>query len=199
MANPSAARPTRGRMSRIQQLPASLKERLDTLLRAGVPQAEILRVTAPLLEASGERPLSAAGLNRYASRMEEIGQQIREAREAAAAWTAKFGEAPTGELGAHIIDILRKIAFDLARDSHGAEGAEQQVETLASLALTVQRLERAAGLSAARERALRKELAELAAAEAEKAARAEARKSGHELSAGALHKIREQVYGIVNA
>ena len=178
-------------MSRIQQLPVPIKERLDALLRAGVPQAEILRVTAPLLEARGEAPLSASGLNRYATRMEEIGQQIREAREAAAAWTAKFGETPTGELGAHIIDILRKIAFDLARGAHGAEDAERQVETLSSLALTMQRLERAAGLSAERERALRMEVAAAAAAAGEGAARRQG------MSAETAAEIRRAIEGAV--
>ncbi len=187
-------RPTRGHMSRIQQLPPDLKARLDELLRAGVTQAEILRVTAPLLEARGERPLSPAGLNRYATRMEAVGRRIREAREVAAVWTAKLGEAPASNLGAHTIDMLRTLVYDLTLRAH--EEDQVDVEQLREIALTLQRVERASKLNADRERALRRELAELAAAKAVEAAKTEAAKSGHELLPEALRAIREQVYGI---
>ena len=192
------ARPTRGRMSRIQQLPQPIKDRLDELLRAGVPQTEILRVTAPLLDAAGAQPLSQSGLNRYATRMEAVGRRIREARAAAAAWTAKFGEAPTGELGQHVIEILRGLSLDLSLDAQDNDDPSARLENLAQLALAVQRLERAAGMSAARERALRSELAERAAAEAEEAARRQSAQTGHVLPPEALRAIREQVYGIVD-
>ena len=185
-------------MSRVHQLPQPIKERLDALLRAGVPQTEILRVTAPLLEAEGERPLSQSGLNRYATRMEAVGRRLRDAREAAAAWTARFGEAPTGELGQHIIEILRGLSFDLSLDAQEHEDPAARMELLAQLALAVQRLERAAGMSAARERALRAELAERAADEAEKAARRQSAKTGNVLPPEALRAIREQVYGIID-
>ena len=65
------------------------------------------------------------------------------------------------------------------------------------IALSVQRIERASSLNAARERALRKEIAELAAAEAEKAAKTEAEKRGWVIPPDSLRAIREQVYGIV--
>ena len=185
-------------MSRIQRLPQPIKDRLDDLLRAGVPQTEILRVTSPLLDAAGEQPLSQSGLNRYATRMEAVGRRIREAREAAAAWTAKFGEAPTGELGQHVIEILRGLSLDLSLDAQENDDPTARMENLAQLALAVQRLERAAGMSATRERALRAELAERAASEAEEAARQQSAKTGHVLPAAALRAIREQVYGIVD-
>ena len=63
-------RPTRGRLSRIQQLPADIKARLDELLRSGVSQKAILDQLAPLCESAGEPPISRSGLNRYATRME---------------------------------------------------------------------------------------------------------------------------------
>ncbi len=190
-------RPTRGHMSRIQQLPPDLKARLDELLRAGVTQAEILRVTAPLLEARGERPLSPAGLNRYATRMEAVGRRIREVREVAAVWTAKLGDAPTSNVGAYTLEMLRTLVHDLTLKA--TEDDDLNIEQLREIALTLQRIERASKLNADRERALRRELAELAAAKAVEAAKAEAEKSGHELLPEALRAIREQVYGIVDA
>ena len=198
MASSDPERPTRGRMSRIQQLPAPIKDRLDHLLRSGVPQTKILAAIEPLLEDAGEPPLSQSGLNRYATRMEAVGRRLREAREAADAWTAKFGEAPTGELGQYVIEILRGLSLDLSLDAQETDDPSARMEHLGQLALAVQRLERAAGMSATRERALRTELAERASAEAEEAARRASADTGHVLPPEALRAIREQVYGIVD-
>ena len=185
-------------MGRIQQLPPAIKDRLDELLRGGVPQTAILDRLAPLFEKAGEPPLGRSVLNRYATRMESVGQRLREAREMAAVWTAKLGEAPTSNLGAHTIEMLRTLVYDLTLKTADDDG-DLDVEQLREIALTLQRLERASKLNAEGERALRTELAELAASEAEKAAKAAGEKSGHALSAEALRKIREQVYGIVHA
>ena len=182
-------------MSRIQQLPAELKDRLDELLRAGVPQKEILARLEPLFQASGTTPISRSGLNRYATRMEAMGRRIREAREAAAVWTAKLGETPTANVGSYTLEMLRTLVCDLTLQTED----DLDVEKLQGIALTLQRIERASKLNADRERAIRKEVAELAAAEAEKAAKAETEKAGHVLPPEALRAIREQVYGIVDA
>ena len=187
-------RPTRGRPSRVQQLPPKIKAKLDELLRAGVTQTKILDQLAPLLEAIGERPLSYSSLNRYTTRMEAVGRRLREVREVTEAWTARVGEKASN-IGAYTIEMLGALIYDLTLDAH--EGAVD-VEKVQELALAVQRIERASHLNASRERALRKEIADLAADEAKKAAAAEAEKSGHVLPPQALRAIREQVYGIVD-
>lgn len=194
---PDKPRPTRGRMGRIQQLPSAIKDRLDELLRSGVPQKTIVDQPAPLLERAGEKPLAPSVVNRYATRMEAVGRRIREVREIAAVWTAKLGETPTSNVGAHTLEMLRTLVHDLTL--RAVEDDELDVEQLREIALTLQRIERAGKLNADRERALRRELAELAAAEAEKAAADQAEKSGHQLPPEALRAIREQVYGIVDA
>lgn len=193
---PGARPPTRGRMGRIQQLPPDIKDRLDDLLRSGVSQKEILARLAPLCAASGTPPISRSGLNRYATRMEAMGRRIREAREAAAAWTAKLGDTPTSNVGGYTLEVLRTLVCDLTLQ---AGDDDLDIEKLEGIALTLQRIERAGKLNADRERALRRELAELAAAEAEKAAKAETEKAGNVLPPEALRAIREQVYGIVDA
>ena len=101
-------------------------------------------------------------------------------------------------MGAHTIEMLRTLVYDLTLKTADDDG-DLDVEQLREIALTLQRLERASKLNAEGERALRTELAELAAAEAEKAAKAAAEKNGHALPAEALRAIREQVYGIVDA
>ncbi len=158
-------------MSRVQQLPVAIKKRLDELLVGGVPQKDILRQLEPLLIDAGEQPLSAAGLNRYATRMESLGRRIRESREVAEVWTAKFGEAPAGELGQHIINMLRTMAFEFTLSADGQTDDEGNPvinpTVINDLALAVQRMERAAEMSTRRE----KELRQAYAAKAETAAR----------------------------
>lgn len=183
------ARPTRGRPSRIQQLPPDIKARLDELLRGGVTQKEILTHLAPLLESVGEKPLSAAGLNRYATRMEAVGRRIREAREVAAVWTAKLGETPTSNVGAYTLEMLRTLVYDLTLRAH--EGEDLDVEQLQDIALTLQRIERASKLNTDRERALRRELAEIAADAATGAARSKG------VSAETAAEIRSAIEGAV--
>lgn len=190
------ARPTRGRQGRIQQLPAELKDRLDALLRDGVSQKQILAHLDPLFQEHGEQPISRSALNRYATRMETVGRRIREAREISAVWTAKLGETPTSNVGAHTLEMLRTLVYDLTLKVH--EDEDLDVEQLQNIALTLQRIERASKLNTDRERAIRKEVAELAAAEAEKAAKAESEKTGRVLPPEALKAISEQVYGIVD-
>ena len=150
---------TRGRMSRIQRLPAEIKQALDQLLASGVPQTSILKQLKPLLTEAGERPLSAAGLNRYATQMEVMGRRIRESREIAEVWTTKFGDKPSGELSQHIINMLRHLAFEFVLHNDGAVnedgGAVIDPATINTLAGAVQRMERAAATSTQREKELR--------------------------------------------
>ena len=165
--------PTRGKMGRIPQLPPALKSKLDRLLRAGVPQSKILHQLAPLLEQIGEKPLSAATLNRYATKMERVGVKMRQAREVAEVWTTKFGNSDS-KLSQHIIEVLRTLIFELTlkvaepKDADGADAPPLSADAIARLSLAVQRLERAAKEGAQRERALRQKLTEVVDAEAKR-------------------------------
>lgn len=184
-------------MGRIQQMPPEIKARIDEMLRGGSSQKAILERLQPDFESSGTPPISRSGLNRYATRMEAAGRRIREAREVAAVWVAKVGETQTSNVGAYTLEVLRTLVCDLALKVQ--ESDELDVEQLREIALTLQRIERASKLNADRERAVRREVAELAAAAAAEAAEAETEKTGHVLPPEALRAIREQVYGIVDA
>lgn len=167
---------TRGKMGRIQQLPRAIRTEFEKLLRDNVPQAEIVRRLATPLEEIGEKRLSAATVNRYATKMERVGIKIRQTREVAEAWTAKFGESES-KLSQHIIEVLRVLVFEHtmqaaeAQDAAGGDGADAtplSADAMASLALTVQRLERAAKEGDQRERLVRQEMAVNVEAEAKR-------------------------------
>ena len=164
------ARTKRGRPNRIEQLPAKLKARVDELLRSGVTQREILHRLEEPLRDIGERPLSAAGLNRYATDMAEYGQELREIRAIADAWRAKPGEEPTGEAGQLAVEILKAAAFRMSlRVRRMLNEDEELIDTsqVKELSLALERLERAAAIGTKREREFRAEFA----AEAEKVAK----------------------------
>lgn len=176
MSSRRGKKPTRGKMGRIPQLPPKIKSELDQMLRDGFSQAEILRRLKTPLEQIGEKPLSAAGLNRYATKVEGVGVRMRQAREVAEAWTAKFGESESN-LSSHIIEMLRVLIFEHtlqaaetrdADSGEGAEGAPVSQEVIAGLALAAQRIERAAEMGAKRDRELRQELAGVVDAEAKR-------------------------------
>lgn len=176
MAGKRGKKPTRGKMSRIQQLPHAIKSDLDNLLRNNVSQEEIRRRLRTPLKQIGEKPLSAAGLNRYATKVEGVGVRMRQAREVAEAWAANFGESES-KLSSHIIEMLRVLIFEhtlQAAEGQNADGGEGAAaapvsqEVIASLALAAQRIERAAEMGAKRDRELRQELAGVVDAEAKR-------------------------------
>lgn len=152
-------RVTRGRMSNVDRLPKAILDRLNELLRGGATQRDILRLLAPEAEAAGHR-LTRSGLNRYATRMAGIGQNIREAREIAEVWVAKIGERPTGEVGRLIVEMLRTFAFEYLTSSPDGSAPDMDPKMLADISLAVQRLEKAADTSIKRERALREQMAQ---------------------------------------
>ena len=199
---PHGTRAKRGRPSRIDRLPTPIKARLDEMLRGGTTQREILkRLEGPLGEI-GERPLSAAGLNRYASRMAEVGADLRELNAIADAWTSKLGDEPTGNVGALTIEVLRSLAFKATMRARKTDlESDEGIDTgqIGELALALQRLERSANLNLARERELRKAVAARAAEQAAESAEVAAREAGHALPAEVLERIRRDVYGIHDA
>ena len=194
-------RRTRGRMSRIEQLPADIKDRIDELLRTGVPQAEILRRLEGPLGEIGEKPLSAAGLNRYATQMEEIGAELRETRAIAEAWRSKFGERPVSELGQLTVEVLSTLAFkaSLQARKSAADDPEASIdpELLNDLALAQFRLERAAEVGTRREKTLREAFAREAAEKLDrKLAEVEADAEGSGDPMEVIRRVRRDVYGI---
>ena len=84
-------RKTRGRPSKVDMLPAELKAMLDKLLRESKhTQLDILEQINQHL--APDEQLSRSGFNRYSTRMESVGAKLRETREIANVWMARFGD-----------------------------------------------------------------------------------------------------------
>lgn len=193
------AKPTRGRGSKIEQLPDEVKAFLNAMLRdRQYSQQEILDEVNRQIDELGlpdSEKLSRSGLNRYATRMEAIGKKMRETNAVADAWVQRLGDKPQGQVGNLLIQMTRSMAFDLAlaaQDQTNEDGEEEPVSLgmLKDLSLTIQRLEKASMDSLKREKEIRKAFAEEAANTAEKAAKAAG------LTAQAIATIKNEILGI---
>ncbi|WP_432460810.1 DUF3486 family protein [Agarivorans sp. QJM3NY_25] len=188
-----AERRTRGKPSKVDSLPDHIKTYLHELLRGGHTQSEILNLVNHAIEQAGleeHDKLSRSGLNRYASRMETIGGEIREMREMTEVWVAKLGSKPTGEATQLLLEILKSAHFKLLMKT--AEDPDEVLDpkTLGNLALSIGRLEKAAMLSTQREQELRKAFAEDAANAAEKVAKSAG------LTKEAVGQLKREILGI---
>lgn len=182
--------------SSIDLLPDEVRDQLNDLLRdRKITQKDAVeQINQILKEMKHPDRLSKSAVNRYAMRMEKVGRRMRESREMASIWIDKFGAQPQGRVGNLINEMLRTLSFDISlilQEGHiDEETAPAIVDMLKDLALTTMRLEKAANLNVEREKEIRTQALEEAAAGAEKIAK----KGG--LSAATVQEIRKEILGI---
>lgn len=194
MSEKRPSKRTRGRRSKIDLLPEEIKRELNAMLRDGrLQQQEILDLVNAEIEEAGlakTAKLSRSGLNRYASRMEEVGAKIRQAREVAEVWTAKLGDQPTSEVGKLLQEVVRTMAFETGM-SMSESGDPVEPKALSQLALAIQRVEQAAMASHKREKEIRTAFAEEAAHVMEEVGKSQG------LTRDGVKAIKAQILGIV--
>ncbi len=186
--------PTRGRRSKIDLLPDAVKQHLDTLLRDGKnSQQQVLEAVNDYIDALGLpntiKP-SRSGLNRYATRMETVGKDLREVREVSQALVAQLGDKPTGEISKLILEIARTQLFKAMMRSAEDPSEDIDIAMIKDAMLAAQRLESAAMQSHKREKAIRQAFAEEAATAAESVAKAAG------MSSEGIQTIKNQILGI---
>ncbi len=157
---------TRGRRSKVDMLPEDIKQALNEMLRDGrLEQKEILEIINGDIEKAGlpdRDKLSQSGLNRYASRVEEVGAKIREMREVSEVWVSKLGSKPTSDIGKMLQEVVRTLAAETTL-AMSESGEPVPPKALSQLALAMQRVEQAAIASHKREKEVRQAFAEEAA------------------------------------
>lgn len=157
-----AVEKTRGRASKVDLLPPNIKTQLAMMLRdKQYSQQDILAEINDLIADCGldeSYRLSKSGLNRYASRMEQVGARIRQSREIAEIWTKQLGETPQSDIGKLLMEAVKTMAFELTLNAD--EAVANDPKFLNQLALISQRIEQAQSVSYERERKLRTELLE---------------------------------------
>jgi len=166
--------------SSVDRLPEDIRDKLNELLRdPRVTQLTAVRKINAILEEEAEagrlpddapKKMSYSSVNRYAVKMKEVGDKLRQSREVAKMWIGKLGAAPQGEVGNLVNEILRTLAFDMALllqdGTIDEEAAPGVVKMLKGLSLTMQRLERASSENVKREKEIRSQAREEAKQEA---------------------------------
>ncbi|MDC9620127.1 DUF3486 family protein [Xenorhabdus sp. XENO-7] len=184
---------TRGRPSKIDLLPMTIRDQLHALLRdKRHTQDDIRAAVNELIDDAGlpdDLKISRTGLNRYASRMETLGARIREGREIADVWVSRLGSAPTSDVGKLLQEFVKSLAFETSMKL-AESGDVIEPKALSQLALVAARIEQAAMTSTRREKEIRAAFAAEAAEQAEKIVK----QAG--LTADAAADIRRQILGI---
>ncbi len=153
----------RGKASKIDLLPAPIKEQLDTLLREKkVSQQDIVEAINEMVVEQGlpeDAQVSKSGVNRYSTRMYTAGKRIMEARYVADQLFEKLGDKPTNNVSKALIEMVRGIAFEniLTRTE---DDEPVNPKLIKDLAIAIERLEKADSESDKREHAIRKRFAE---------------------------------------
>lgn len=177
------------RKSSIDQLPDTLRDAINTLLRAGRHTLEdILAKLAELND--GVVPVSRSALGRYAMRAEEQMKRYREAQEVARVWVDKLDSEPDGDVARLLPEMLRSVAFQTL-GSIGDREESADAQEVMFLAKAMKDLASADKLTQERILMIRQEVAKRAATEAVKQAKA----SG--LSDEAADLIRQKILGVV--
>jgi len=160
--------------SSIDKLPPDILAKFRELLAD--PRCTQLEVTArinDLLAAGGHKQrLSDSAVNRYSMRMEQVGTKIRQGREIAEMWVGQLGNAPQGQLGSLVNELIRNLAFEAALGF--AEGTDPiPPKALKELAIAAKELEKAASENEDRQRKIKAEAKREAAEIATQTARDE--------------------------
>jgi len=183
--------------STIDLLPPEIKAELQAWLQdPRITQLEATDRANSLLSALGlpER-VTKSSVNRYAVKMEEVGQKLRQSREVAQMYISQVGAAPQGQTGLLINEMLRSMAFELSlklqdADMEDPESMSATIDQIKNLSLTMQRLEQSATINVKREDDIRRQERERAANEVSRIAK----KGG--LTSDTVQEIRRQILGI---
>jgi hypothetical protein len=189
--------------STIDRLPPDIKSSLQGWLQdPRITQEEATgRANALLSEVGLPERVSKSAINRYAIRMSEVGEKLRQSRDVADMFISKVGAAPQGQMGLLINEILRTLAFDISlkiqdADLKDPETLASTIDQVKALALATQRLEQSASINIKREGEIRKQALEEAGKKASAAVDAASGSSGKTpLSAEEFKRILRDSYG----
>jgi hypothetical protein len=186
--------------STIDRLPEEIKSQLQQLLQD--PRVTQLEVTAQinlLLEQEGhEERVSKSAVNRYAVKMSEVGEKLRQSRDVAQMYIDKVGAAPQGQMGLLINEILRTLAFDISlkiqeADLKDPETLASTIDQVKALALATQRLEQSASINVKRAGEIRRQALDDVAKKVDQVA---AENGGGPMTPERFREIIRESYGV---
>lgn len=174
------------RPSKIDRLPEEVREAIGDLRRQGRTIDEILSHLRTL----GVDDVSRSGLGTHIQRIDRIGARMREQRAIAVALADQIGDQPD-KLAALNVELVHAAAFKLASAADAEEGADLDVDDVATLSATLRNLAQARKLEGDRLVVAEKRAADKARREAAEAAAATAKSAG--ASADLIAKLTRAV------
>lgn len=184
-----------GRKSRIKRLPPAIQEEIRRILAEGrLTLDELLQH----LRGIGVEEVSRSALGRRKQEIDKLAAKLSESREITETLAAALGPAMSGgRQGRLLVEILRKLIFDLLRkfllDEGEKDYSEQDYATFYLLARTLRELSQTARLEQDFEAKIRERVQH----ETLRAVETEARSAG--LSAETVDAIKCRILGISHA
>jgi len=173
------------RPSKIDKLPAELRECIGQLRQAGSTIDEIME---KLKELKPDLDISRTGLGTHVQRLDQISEKMRESRAVAEALVKQFGEEQDNRTSRINIELMHAVVMKLLSGDNELEPAEVMF-----LAKSLQSLSSANKTDIEAAVRIRREMAEKAVKVAEKAIN----ESGAPDRAALVQKVRQDIYGIV--
>lgn len=173
------------RPSKIDKLPAPLRETIGQLRQSGCTIDEIMD---KLKELKPDLDISRTGLGTHVQRLDQISEKMRESRAVAEALVKQFGEEQDNRTSRINIELMHAVVMKLL-----AGDAELEPAEVMFLAKSLQSLSAANKADIEAAARMRREIAEKTVKAAEKAIES----AGPIDKAALLKKIREDIYGIV--
>lgn len=177
-----------GRRSRFDDMAQEIRAEVDRLIREGKTIAEIRDHLAQL-----GTPVSNGAAGRYVRNARANMARFKAAQEIAGQWVAELGEAPRGDVGVLLAEMLKTVAFNTLDQLAGGEeepAKPAKPMDIMLLAKAIQSLESSAKASHER----REKIEQAVLAKQAKAAESTARETG--ISDQAWEAIRAKFLGI---
>lgn len=162
------------RKSSINKLPAPLQETLDRLIRE--QRFTLDEITAHMNQLGAE--LSRSAIGRHQQKVGAQMENFQKAREVAAVWVERFGEAPGGDVGRLLIQMLQTVAFSHIGELSDSEAKQPNAMELMLLSKALQSMVGAEKTSLERELKIRAAEREKILADVEKRVAETARAAG---------------------
>lgn len=182
-----------GVKSTVDLLPEEARNKLNELLRTpAFTQKQVADIMNAFLVDIAEEPvMSQRIINRYAAKMDKVGNRLQQSRQVAEMWIGKLGAEPQGQVGQLLNEVVRNLAFDTALKLSESEGEEPvHPKLIKDLAKAISDLEKAASDNEKRSAEIRRKAREEAAAQATATAKAAG------VSEATIDRIRRDVLGM---
>lgn len=165
------AKPRRGRLSSIDLLPEEAESDIawafEEIKARKMPQLQILGELNKRLADRGLRGISKSAFNRKVLWLVGHGEAILRAREIAGVLAEKLDQAPEGDVGLLLNELVKSIVFDILSNAQLTDSVSMNMAVNAATALD--KLENARRISVGTRDKIAKTFAERAAAAVEQA------------------------------